>query len=210
VLLRPVVERFLLPTMAYVAGPGEYAYFAQASAVADALAVPQPLAVPRWSGTVVEPHVRRALARLGAAPGDLADADALAARLARARMPAAALDAVARLRAAVDEHLAALAAVPDVAEPRVVDGTRAQLAHRLDRLERRLVAAEKRRADGVARDLATAAAALRPRGAPQERVLNAIPLLARHGPALLDAMLAGARAHAEAIVARGAAAFAAG
>jgi hypothetical protein len=38
-------------------------------------------------------------------------------------------------------------------------------------------------------------------------VLNAIPLLARYGPALVDAMLAAARPHAAAIVARGAGAF---
>ena len=35
VLLRPVMERSILPTVAYVAGPGEYAYFAQVSAVAS-------------------------------------------------------------------------------------------------------------------------------------------------------------------------------
>jgi uncharacterized protein YllA (UPF0747 family) len=207
VLLRPVVERFLLPTVAYAAGPGEYAYFAQVSAVADALAVPQPLAIPRWSGTVIEPRVRRALGRLGAAPEELSDAEALEGRLARARLPGAALRAVDELRAAFNAHLDALAAVPDALAASVVDGTRAQLAHRVDRLERRLVAAEKRRASDVARDLALARAALRPRGSRQERVLNAIPLLARYGPALVDGMLAAARPHAAAIVARGAGAF---
>jgi uncharacterized protein YllA (UPF0747 family) len=207
VLLRPVVERFILPTVAYVAGPGEYAYFAQVSAVAEALAVPQPLAVPRWSGTVVEPHVRRALARLGATVDELADADALAARLARARLPEAATRAVADLRASIDAHLDTIAATPNVLSAPAVAGARAQLTHRVDRLERRLVAAEKRRADDVARDVATASCALRPRGARQERVLNAVPLLARNGPAVIDAMLAAARPHAAAIVARGAAAF---
>src|SRR5688572_17292452 len=51
VLLRPVVERALLPTVAYVAGPGEIAYFAQVSAVSDAIDADAPLAVPRWSAT---------------------------------------------------------------------------------------------------------------------------------------------------------------
>jgi hypothetical protein len=151
--------------------------------------------------------VRRALARLEATVDDLADADALEGRLARSRLPAAATAAVAGLRAAVAGRLDDLAAVPHALDARVVDGARAQLAHRIDRLERRLVAAEKRRADAVARDLATARAALRPRGARQERVLNAVPLLARHGPAMTDAMLAAAREHAAAIVARGAGAF---
>jgi len=207
VLLRPVVERFLLPTLAYVAGPGEYAYFAQVGAVADALHVPHPIAVPRWSGTIIEPHVRRALARLGAEPDDVADADALAARLARARLPAEASAAVASRRRAVDEQLAALAEVRGVIDPPVIAGARAQITHRIDRLERRLVAAEKRRADDVARDLTTVTAALYPRGVRQERVLNAVPLLARHGPALTEAMLTAARMHAEAVVARGIGAF---
>jgi putative peptidoglycan lipid II flippase len=110
VLLRPVVERFLLPTVAYMAGPGEYAYFAQVSAVAAALGVAQPLALPRWSGTVVEPHVRRVLTRLGARADELSDVDALAARLARARLPPAAREAVGALRASIDEHLGLLAA----------------------------------------------------------------------------------------------------
>lgn len=203
VLLRPVIERFLLPTVAYAAGPGEYAYFAQVSAVATALGVAQPLAVARWSGTVIEPHVRRTLARLGVEPNELADVDALAGRMARERLPAAARDAVSALRAAIDAHLGALAEAEGAVERPVVDGARAQLAHRVDRLERRLLAAEKRRADAVARDLATAASALFPHGARQERMLNAVPLLARHGPALIDAMLAAARVHAERLIVHG-------
>ena len=52
VLLRPVVERFIMPSAAYVAGPAELAYFAQVGAVAAALDLPTPLAMPRWSVTI--------------------------------------------------------------------------------------------------------------------------------------------------------------
>src|SRR6185437_8122379 len=55
VLLRPVVERRLLPTVAYAGGAGEIAYFAQVTAVAEALGAALPLVVPRWSATVIEP-----------------------------------------------------------------------------------------------------------------------------------------------------------
>jgi bacillithiol biosynthesis cysteine-adding enzyme BshC len=181
VLLRPVVERFLLPTLAYVAGPGEYAYFAQVSAVATALGVAQPLAVPRWSGTVIEPRVQRALDRLGANVDELADSDDLAGRLARARLAPGMAEALSALRSAVHRGVDQVAAAAPGTGRQVLDGARGQLAHRVDRLERRLVAAEKRRDAAAARDLAMAAAALFPRGTRQERVLNAIPLLARHG-----------------------------
>jgi bacillithiol synthase len=65
VLLRPVAERAILPTVAYVAGPGEFAYFAQVRAVAESLGAAAPLAVPRWSATLIEPHVAGLLARYG-------------------------------------------------------------------------------------------------------------------------------------------------
>jgi uncharacterized protein YllA (UPF0747 family) len=203
VLLRPVVERFLLPTLAYVAGPGEYAYFAQVSAVATALGVAQPLAVPRWSGTLIEPRVQRALDRLGATADDLADVEALAGRLARARLGPDVADALVALRTAVDRGVDALGSAAPRTGRRVLEGARGQLAHRIDRLERRLLAAEKRSEAEVAHDLALAAASLFPRGVRQERVLNAVPLLARHGQALVDAMLDQARAHAESLVAAG-------
>lgn len=203
VLLRPVVERGILPTVAYVAGPGEYAYFAQVSAVADALAVPQPLAVPRWSGTVVEPRAVRALGVLGLGVDDLADPHAAEGALARRLAPEAVSSGFDALRAAIDERVAALDVAVDGAPlipPRAREGARLQLRGRVARLERRALAAVKRRHADALRALAAAQAALRPHGGKQERVLSWLPLLARYGPALADAMLDGARAHADDLV----------
>ena len=206
VLLRPVVERTILPTVAYVAGPGELSYFAQVSAVAAALGASAPLAVPRWSGTIVEPHVRRALDRLGLAVEDLATPDEAEGRLARARMPAEVRAALDGLRADVDGRIDAMkragrerSLLPDP----VLDGARNTMRGRVDRLERRWVAALKRADEAVARDFATARSALYPLGTRQERALNPVPLLARHGPALWEAMLAQARVHAASLVERG-------
>ena len=49
VLLRPVVERAILPTATYIGGPAEIAYFAQIMPIADTLGVARPTIVPRWS-----------------------------------------------------------------------------------------------------------------------------------------------------------------
>jgi uncharacterized protein YllA (UPF0747 family) len=205
VLLRPVAERAILPTVAYAAGPGELGYFAQVSAAADALGAAQPLAVPRWSGTIVEPHVRRILARNGLEVDDLENADATLGRLARDLLSDRVRGALAGYRAALENAARELSdAVADgdaplVPEP-VLTGARNSIGYRLDRLERRVVAASKRKHEQLVRDVETARASLFPLGRPQERMLNLMPMLARHGEPLLDAMLDAAREHAAALV----------
>lgn len=207
VLLRPVMERAILPTVAYVAGPGELAYFAQVSAVAGALDAPQPLAVPRWSCTVVEPAVDRALARLGVGLDDMADATAIEGRVARAEVPVDVRAALEQLRASLTTGLDVFHAAERASDggpllaDTVVDGTGRQIAFRLDRMERRLVAAAKRRGSDALRDLALARASLWPEGHRQERTLNFIPLLARYGPDLWTQMREAAGVHAASLIA---------
>jgi hypothetical protein len=81
--------------------------------------------------------------------------------------------------------------------PAVVEGLGGNLSRRLDRFERRLIAAAKREHVDVMRDIAAARGSLYPLGKPQERALNFVPLLARYGTALQDEMMAGARQHAQ-------------
>lgn len=201
VLLRPVVERWILPTVAYVAGPAELAYFAQTSAVAATLGAPSPLAVPRWSCTIVEPHVDQIMERLALAPDDLTDPHRAETRLARAALPAEVSSAIARMRNALDEGLAVLERHGSTLVPlAVIEGGANTIAHRLTRMERRFVAAVKRRHADTLTEVATARGSLYPAGKRQERALNFLPLLARHGQALLAAMLAAARGHAGALI----------
>jgi len=61
VLLRPVVQDFLLPTLAYVAGPSELAYFAQAQALYSAFGRPMPIVFPRAGFTLVDRRTERLL-----------------------------------------------------------------------------------------------------------------------------------------------------
>ncbi|HUF29977.1 MAG TPA: bacillithiol biosynthesis BshC [Gemmatimonadaceae bacterium] len=207
VLLRPIVERSILPTAAYLAGPGELAYFAQVSAVAHVLATPVPLPLPRWSGTIIEPHVQRLFDRYGLDIAGLQDPHAAEGAVAREALPAEVRDALGRLRGMTSSALDALAhALREAGSPSVPPGVLAgalrENDRRASRLERRLVAAAKREQIEAMTDLATLRAAVVPAGKPQERLLNLLPLLARHGPPLLDAVLAAARQHAKGLVER--------
>jgi bacillithiol biosynthesis cysteine-adding enzyme BshC len=55
VLLRPVVQDYVLPTLAYVGGAAEVAYFAQVGAVYQNLAGRITPILPRFSATLIEP-----------------------------------------------------------------------------------------------------------------------------------------------------------
>ena len=204
VLLRPVVERSLMPTVAYVAGPGEITYFAQVSAVAEGTGLPAPMAVPRWSVTLVEPHVEDLLARYGLAIDDLADPHAAETQLARDAWPSGVARSMQGLRREVADRLAnlkaSLAEVDGLTPAATVDGAARALEWRISRLERRINASVKRRETALVRDLATIRGSLYPGGARQERALNLVPMLARHGLGLLEDMRGVAAAHARSLV----------
>ena len=204
VLLRPVVERAILPTGIYIGGPAEIAYFAQVSPIAEVLGVPTPAIAPRWSCTIMEPHVEKILAKLHLVPEDFRNEHEVEARVARAHLPARVIEELNATRVLLDKQLDKLGVA--VAEeraplsPAVTGGLKANLMRRLDRFERRLIAAAKKEHAEIMQEIATTRGSLYPLGKPQERALNFIPLLARYGPAMRDDMLVEAREHAKRLV----------
>ena len=202
VLLRPIIEVAILPTVAYAAGPGEIAYFAQIAPIATALKVPRPIAVPRWSTTIVEPSIDRILERYGVSIDELRDYDTLLTRLVRDRMPSELSSSFAALRAEVERAAAALRndGAAYRIDAKIIEGIQAQLALRVDRGERRVVAALKRHEEELRRDLGTARASLYPDGVRQERSLSFVPFVARYDGPLIEQMLVAAGAHADRLV----------
>ncbi|MEO1022313.1 MAG: bacillithiol biosynthesis cysteine-adding enzyme BshC [Bacteroidota bacterium] len=64
VFLRPIIQDHLLPTLGYVAGPGELAYYAQMKSYYEAFDLTMPVIYPRLSMTLVESGVRRVTEKL--------------------------------------------------------------------------------------------------------------------------------------------------
>ena len=199
VLLRPIVEKSIIPTVLYLGGGAEIAYFAQTTAVAEALEVPAPVVIPRWSGMVVEPRIQKILDRYSLQVDDFRDPHAVESRIARESLPEGLRERIRELQAAITEATAQLASAEgsDIVPPTVLEGLQRNLNHRIEKLERRYAASIKRRGNEALRDVAIARGSLFPFGVPQERAMNLVPLLARHGDELIAAVMTEARKHAE-------------
>ena len=200
VLLRPVVEAHLFPTVAYVGGPAELAYLRQVGPLFTHLAVPRPVPVPRLSGFLIEAKVEKALARFGLAPGDVGRPEGeLISSIVRETLPADAAGSLAALRAALVERYAALHGAAVQVErtlARPVETARNQALHAVDEVEKRLVAALKRSNEDAIGQLSRARANLFPDGLQQERRLTVANYLARYGPPLLPVLREAALKHA--------------
>ncbi|MGE0353468.1 MAG: bacillithiol biosynthesis cysteine-adding enzyme BshC [Gemmatimonadales bacterium] len=189
VLLRPVIETLLLPTVAYAAGPGELRYLPLCAPVYRHFGAVTQLPVPRWSGMLVEPRVDRVLAKFGATLEELLEpGGGLEARVVRSQVPEEVLRILAGLRAAVHQAYDGLEPLVKEIDPTMqkpAETARHRMMHQAEELEKRLVAHQKKRQETEMTQISRARAAVRPDGKPQERVLCAPPLLARYGFDLL-------------------------
>jgi bacillithiol synthase len=190
VLLRPVVESALLPTVSYLGGPAELRYLAFTPPVYRRLGVERQRPLPRWSGVLVEPRVDRVLEKFGIDLADLLEpSGSLEARLVRSQLPGEALEALASVRAAVEEGYGRLERSASDIDPtlvRPIQGARHQALAGTQEIEKKLVQHLKRRRETELGQIRRARTAVLPGGKPQERVLTLVPFLARYGPALID------------------------
>ncbi|HET6267612.1 MAG TPA: bacillithiol biosynthesis cysteine-adding enzyme BshC, partial [Acidobacteriota bacterium] len=70
-LLRPLFQDYLLPTLAYIGGPGEVAYFAQLHPWYEAMEITQPWLFPRASLTLIPPQINQFLTTRNLEPEEL-------------------------------------------------------------------------------------------------------------------------------------------
>jgi bacillithiol synthase len=194
VLLRPVVENAVFPTIAYIAGPGELRYFAQIGCLFRAHGILPPVIVPRPSALLIERKVQRALDRLQLEPESLSQPlHELVAAQARAAMPTPVTDALRRLRDTLGAGYAELIETASRIDPSLEGPLRSARNGSLLRAaeaETRIMRALKRREAARLEQLHRVVASLRPHGSPQERVHNPLTFMAEHGPAIVPALAA--------------------
>ena len=185
VLLRPIVEDYLLPTLAYTGGAAETAYFAQAGAVFEALLGRVTPIVPRFSATVVEPKTQRLIERHGiTVPDVFAGPEALRRQLAERGLPEDLQTAFDSARKSLDSHLSSVKEKLVKLDRTLVDAAetaRSKIEYQLERLQSQAARAEAQKSELVTRHSENLSQALYPDKGLQERAIGGIYFLARYG-----------------------------
>jgi uncharacterized protein YllA (UPF0747 family) len=193
VLLRPIVEDTLFPTVGYVSGPNELAYLGQLREVYAQFGVPMPLMYPRASATVLDSASARFLEKheLPFEALQARDESALN-RLLAASLPESVDRALREADEAIQEKMMAIvSSVPsiDATLEGAAKSTLGKLQHDLATLRGKVISAAKKRDETLRRQFFRAQAQAFPDGIPQERALGSIALLNRYGPAFVQRLM---------------------
>lgn len=194
VVLRPVLESAVFPTLAYVAGPGEVRYLAQTGCLFAAHGVGMPVVYPRFGVTLVEGKVRKVLDKFGLEESDLVGRPVheVISGVVHDDVPEEVRAALAELRRAVQEGYQAVYDAAESIDPTLkgpIFGARNEGFKSLSEVEKKIRQHVKMKEGTELEQIEKAAVNLAPHGKPQERVLNAHQYLARYGEALIPAIL---------------------
>jgi bacillithiol biosynthesis cysteine-adding enzyme BshC len=193
VLLRPVYQDMLLPTVAYVGGPGEIAYFAQMKGVYESFGLPMPVIYPRKNIILLEKKVGHVLDSLGLQIPDFQGrVDGLITRISRDSLPGALEQALTAAASHVKQDFQAIRGeitALDTTLEKSVDAGLGRIDRELRSLEKKALQALQRRGSTAADQVNKAKNCLFPFDRPQERVLNVTPFLIKYGYAFVDTLL---------------------
>ena len=192
VLLRPLVQDTLFPTVCYIAGPNELAYLAQLGRVYDAFGIPMPLIHPRASATIVDSNAMRFLQRNDFPLESLRAQDEAALNaLLESQLPPSIDASMADAARAVEERMEQLAkhvAQLDATLEGAARSTLSRMQDDLKKLHGKIIQAAKRKNETLRRQYQHAQAQAFPGGHPQERDVSAVYFLNKYGATLVDTL----------------------
>ncbi|HEY8552002.1 MAG TPA: bacillithiol biosynthesis cysteine-adding enzyme BshC [Thermaerobacter sp.] len=193
VVLRPLVQDWLLPVVAFVVGPGEVQYLAQLRDVYPLFGLEMPVLLPRPGFTLIEPAAVDRLQRYRATVGEvLQDPAGLRRRVLEGLDPLGIDARFAALRQRIKDLYADLLDDLERVRPELRALGQENLGRilmQVDYLHRKTWQHHRRRHREVMRDLDWLEGSLRPLGQPQERVHNVFPYLLRFGDRWLRTLL---------------------
>lgn len=189
VVTRPVVQEYLFPTLAYIPGPGELNYWAQLGKVFDTFGFIMPILYPRVSIVVLTASWQKSLIKealtLEEVYGGL---EKHRDRCVRQRDDQHIDERLQRLRSQVEKAYAELEPLKEIHAnvQTLLIRNEAKINIQLDYLNKKVWQAQRKRCGVELRRLQELEDGLAPNHSRQERVLNPLSFVARHGLSFVD------------------------
>ncbi len=190
VLLRPLYQDSVLPTVAYIGGPSEIAYFGQLKGVYETFGLPMPVIYPRKSVTIVERKIDHILKKYHLSVPDLwRNAAGAIGAIAKEEIPDSVGRTLLRVRDDFERDYASLKAeilAFDAGLAPSVDLAKGRMTQQLDFMQKKVQQAARKRNDIAVQQLRKAVDSLYPYQRLQERVFNIVPYLIKYGSRFID------------------------
>jgi bacillithiol biosynthesis cysteine-adding enzyme BshC len=190
VLLRPIVQDTIFPTICYVAGPNELAYLGQLRGVYGHFGVPMPLFYPRATATILDSAALRFLTKYKLPLEALqAQDEAALNELLKTQIPPVVEESFGEAEKTIEAQMARLVAAMPALDPTLEGAARSTLERMqrdLQTLHGKMIQAAKRRDETLRRQFIHARALAFPGGHAQERTIGFLSFLNQYGPALVD------------------------
>jgi bacillithiol biosynthesis cysteine-adding enzyme BshC len=192
VVMRPLFQDTLLPTIAYVAGPGEIAYFAQFRPGYEWAGLPMPLIHPRLSATIVEERLEHSFTKFHITAEDiLADGHGRSKALLDAAIDSPLGAEFEEALSAIDQQLESLrshVAQADATLDGALTSIKGKVLTTVRDFQNKTQAAERKRHSTTKAQLDKLFAVLLPGGELQERELNLVYFLNKYGLGFLQVL----------------------
>ena len=192
-VLRTVVQGRILPTLDYVAGPGEIAYWAQLGAVFKRFGVPMPRLYPRPRVVLVNRRCAKLIQKHCISVAQVTSgSDAVlvdsCARLEKLRHEEPLTRASQHIMSELENYIAQVSAV-DASLGAGAGKLKQKIQYELGKLNEKAVAMDHQRTEQLESEIGELQANLYPLGRPQERVLNIFPYIMEAGWGLVPRLL---------------------
>jgi len=191
VLLRPVVQDYLFPTVAYAGGAAEIAYFAQIETLYSIFGRPMPVIWPRNGFTLIEPEIAEAMEKTSVVFSDIfLEKPDIEEKILRrsASLANETIEKLDYLYKKLDASLTEIRPESGKIEAHLdgmIDVARRKILHNVRYLKSRAIRYETERNEAISSDIDMILDNLRPEKNLQERELTIFHFLAKQGPEVL-------------------------
>jgi bacillithiol biosynthesis cysteine-adding enzyme BshC len=189
VLLRPVLQDYLLPTLCYLGGPAEIAYFAQIETVYRELSGRVTPVVPRFFATLVEARQAKLLDRYGLKLSDVFNGpEKLKETIATSALPQSVTGSFDRAAEHLEEALNTILQPLETLDRTLLDAAEnagSKMRYQLQSLRDKAARAEVRKNTELQRHADELSTLLYPNKELQEREIGALYFLLKYGTGLV-------------------------